>query len=331
MVKVSYLGAEGDFMHWEEISEEKRQELQALYYRKPEFSAVKREFKKVSGGNTAITRYYFKELMSKVKMRRAKWTIEEVFQSKEVLGIFVGRIHNQRFFTEDTDNSEITKIETAIRVGGAGIAYKPANFPVKTVDNILKRYNVNGNYYDYSCGWGARLLSSLRNGVNYFGTDPNYLLVDKLKKMYSDYKETAGFFCPKADIRAVGSEVLQEDWVGKIGVCFTSPPYFDLEDYKIGEQSIKKNSNYDSWLENYLRPTIENCHKYLVDDGYFIINIKNSKSYSMVEDSRIIAEESGFIFSHYEILEVADRPNTLNNDERDLSEKIQVFTKSKQG
>ena len=328
MVKISYNGAEGDFMHWEEITEEERKNLEEQYYQKPSFEAVKREFKRVSGGNTAITRYYFKDLMAKVKMRRAKWTIEEVFQSKDVLGIFVGRVHNQKFFTESEVNSEITKIETAIRVGGAGIAYKPANFPIKTVDSILKRYNVNGNYYDYSCGWGARLFSSLRNGVNYYGTDPNYLLVDRLKQLSSDYRESAGLFCPSVDIRTTGSEIFHSEWENKIGVCFSSPPYFDLEDYRIGEQSIKNNDTYDKWLEHYMKPTFENCYKYLVKDGYFIINIKNFDKHNMVDDARRLAEEVGFTFLHYETLNVMDRPNTLNNDERDLSEKIQVFKKN---
>ena len=314
-------------MHWEDITEEKRKELSDLYYRKPKYEDVVREFKKVSGGNNKITRYYFKDLMAKVKMARAKWTIEEVFQSREVLGIFVGRVHNQKFFTDDHTNSEMTKIETAIRVGGAGIAYKPANFPLKTIDGILARYNSNGNYYDYSCGWGARLLSSLRNGVNYYGTDPNYELTERLDQLAKDYQKECGFFCPNVDIRTSGSEVYHPEWEGKMGLAFSSPPYFNLEDYRIGEQSVKLNPEYADWLENYMRPTFENIYKYLTPDGHFIINIKNFKKYAMETDARTIAEEVGFKFSHYEVLDVADRPNTFKKDELDLSEKIQVFTK----
>ena len=112
-----------------------------------------------------------------------------------------------------------------------------------------------------------------------------------------------------------------------MGLAFSSPPYFNLEDYRIGEQSVKLNPEYADWLENYMRPTFENIYKYLTPDGHFIINIKNFKKYAMETDARTIAEEVGFKFSHYEVLDVADRPNTFKKDELDLSEKIQVFTK----
>ena len=58
---------------------------------------------------------------------------------------------------------------------------KPSNFPIKTVDYIINKYNINDKYYDFSCGWGVRLLSSFRNNISYYGTDPNNILVQRLK------------------------------------------------------------------------------------------------------------------------------------------------------
>ena len=53
----------------------------------------------------------------------------------------------------------------------------------------------------------------------------------------------------------------------KIGLIFTSPPYYALEDYKFGEQSIKSNSTYVDWLNNYMDKTIKNAKSYLIEDG----------------------------------------------------------------
>lgn len=74
-----------------------------------------------------------------------------------------------------------------MRLGGNPFCKFPLNYPINNIDYILSKYNVNNNWYDYSCGWGARLTGALKNKVNYFGTDPNYLLVDRLKQLASDW------------------------------------------------------------------------------------------------------------------------------------------------
>ena len=87
-----------------------------------------------------------------------------------------------------------------------------------------------------------------------------------------------------------------------MGLAFSSPPYYNLEDYKIGNQSYKIGVTYDVWKMNYLIPTIKNIYKYLINDGFFCINIKNFKHYNLVEDVRIIAENVGFSFITIELL-----------------------------
>src|SRR5574344_1757790 len=84
------------------------------------------------------------------------------------------------------------------------------------------------------------------------------------------------------------------DWENKMGLAFSSPPYFYLEDYKIGNQSYKKGMRYCDWKENYLKPTFENIFYYLIQDGYFILNINNFKNYDLVNDSIEIAKSLGF-------------------------------------
>lgn len=52
---------------------------------------------------------------------------------------------------------------------------------MKSIDELLENYNVNNKYYDFSCGWGVRLLSSLKHNVEYYGTDPNTVLCERLQ------------------------------------------------------------------------------------------------------------------------------------------------------
>lgn len=262
--------------------------------------------------------------MAKTKIYYNKWTIEDIFEYKPLLEHFYGKINANKNVYPDSMN-EIDKIETCFRLGGKGIATKPANFPISTLDIILTKYNKNNNYYDFSCGWGARLTGSLKHKINYYGTDPNYLLTERLNQLARDYKEIT-LQKTIVDIRTQGSEVFVPEWENKIGVAFSSPPYFYLEDYKIGNQSYKEGTTYQQWKDNYLEPTFINIYKYLIDDGYFILNINNFEKYKLVEDSIEIAEKNGFLYIGDHTLNNIKRVNELG-EFNDNSERIMVFVK----
>lgn len=295
LYSISYLGKVYNTNIHKDLTDEEYESVKKEYYTKPDFKDVQSQFIKIDNGgvkSNLVTNYYVKDLMAKVRVYFNNWTIEEALNYKPLIEFFAGKSSDNKKVYPDT-MSLGSKVETAFRLCGFKTASKPSNFPIKTVDEILSQYNVNGNYYDYSCGWGSRLLSSLKNNVNYYGTDPNYILCDRLNSMAADYKDT----CKKevqVDIRSHGSEIFIPEWENTIGVAFSSPPYYNLEDYQIGEQSYKAGVTYESWLNNYMKPTIENIKKYLIKDGFFIINIKNFDKYKLVEDVVTIAEEAGF-------------------------------------
>lgn len=337
MKKITYKGKTLNSAMWEKpISEELFNKLKTQYYAKPDFKEVEKEFQNIELGKVKvanITKYYFRDLMSKVQQYRAKWTIEDAWEYKELLEHFYWKTkHGYEIF--NNNQSDIKNIETAFRLGGggaSGIVCKPANFPLKVANEILDTYNVNNNFYDYSCGWGIRLLSSLKHRINYFGTDPNYLLTERLEQLITDYKRTIGIEC-NTDIRTQGSEVFIPEWENKIGLAFSSPPYYNLEDYKIGNQSYKQGVTYEQWLNNYLEPTFQNIYKYLVENGHFLLNVKSYDKYSLLEDSLKLAKKNGFVLTDQlplkNIQRVVDKKKNNNNTNiYDNSEKILVFKK----
>lgn len=240
--RIEYNGKELITKHWVEITDEEFEQIRKDYYQKPPFEEVQKEFKNLYNGgvkHSEITNYYVKDLMAKTQIYYNKWSIEDVFNCKDLVASFLARTrYNEKFFPENAPT--IKKIETALRVGGKGVASKPSNFPLKTVDMILEKYNVNNYWYDFSCGWGDRLMGALKNKCNYLGTDPNYMLCDRLKKLAVDYKETNELNRGIIQIRCQGSEEFVPEWENKVGLAFSSPPYFYLEDYKIGNQSFKE-------------------------------------------------------------------------------------------
>jgi DNA modification methylase len=71
-----------------------------------------------------------------------------------------------------------------------------------------------------------------------------------------------------------GSEEIGKHISKEVDLVFTSPPYFNREAYSNDNtQSYKKFSNYDSWRDGFLRPTLETCVKWLKKDRYLLWNI----------------------------------------------------------
>lgn len=161
---INYKGKTLSTKHIYNISEKEFEEIRKAYYTKPNFEEVKKEFINLENGgvkNSAITNYYVKDLMAKTRIYYNKWSIEEVLECKELVEFFISKTLENKKIYPDTD-STIKKIETCFRLGGKGVCSKPANFPIKTVDEILKEYNVNNNYYDFSCGWGGEYVVLLK-------------------------------------------------------------------------------------------------------------------------------------------------------------------------
>jgi hypothetical protein len=326
---ISYKGETLETNHWCELSDETFKKLRDDYYAKPTIEEVQKEMRTIARGgqkNSHITNYYVKDLMAKTKLYHSKWSIEDVFECKDLLSYFVERCsHNEKVFPKT--NPLIKNIETCLRLGGKGVALKPSNFPIKTVDYILSKYNKNNCWYDFSCGWGARLTGSLKNNVNYFGTDPNYILTLRLGDLAKMWRVAVGHK-PYTEIRTQGSELFIPEWEGKMGLAFSSPPYFCLEDYKIGKQSWNVNVSYDMWLSGYMTDTIKNIYRYLISDGVFAINVNNFASYNLVGDIKKIALDNGFEYVTTEVLDNIKRTNS-NSGFNDNSEGIMIFKKKK--
>lgn len=312
------------------LSDEELTFLRNEYYKKPLLEDVKKEFICISKGgskNTNITNYYVRDLMDKTLNSKTKWSIEDVMNNDELLSLFWYRTTLNKKVFLDTDSVR-RKIDTIFRIGAMGLVSRPSNFPIKQVDNILKKYNINNNYYDFSCGWGSRLIGSLKNKINYYGTDPNYLLTERLCSLATDYKNTLNQDTI-VDIRTQGSQTFIPEWKNTIGVAFSSPPYFDLEDYKIGNQSYKEGTTYESWLCDYLEPTINNIYNYLIDTGVFLINIKDLEKYNLVDDTIKLATKIGFKYVKSIPLKLCKKSNIKEKSGfSGIDERIYIFIKN---
>ena len=322
--------------HFYNISDEDYNNLVEEYYAKPSLQDVDEQIRSISRGGMSkslLNKYYINDILSEASLYDAVWSPAEALRSKEVVG-YILRYVNVNKKVYDPKDSHLVYFNKSIQLIGAGVCKKVGMFPLQTVDAVLDKYNVNNNWYDFSCGWGDRLIGGLRNHVNYYGTDPNYLLIERLNEMGNRYLRVTNTTSTKFDIRATGSEEFHPEWQNKMGLCFSSPPYFNLEDYKTGNQSWKPGVEYQDWLNGYMRKTMENCMAYLVNGGYFILNIKNFSEYDLVGDTKKLALEVGFAEDNKDKVVGRSKRTKINKKEEDRVktvdnvEGIMVFCKN---
>ncbi|MBQ3415321.1 MAG: hypothetical protein IJH39_08275 [Clostridia bacterium] len=338
---ITYLGRTFKTSITKPLTDEEYKEIVDYINQRPSKESAKDELVKVKNGGlkiSNITGYYFLSLMYDARNGQDAWSINEALQNKQIMEYFNGKCAvNTKVF--DPTSPLGGRILTAFRLCGIRCCRKVPQFPLRTINELLERYTVPGeNYLDFSCGWGVRALSALVHNVNYFGTDPNEALVHKIYEMVEDYKDATGTYTGKVDIRGIGSEKFVPEWEGKMDFIFSSPPYFALEIYKSENQSYKEGMTYEDWMNGWMKPTIENIHKYLKDDGIFAINIKDifyEKSwYTLENDTVDMIESLGFKLEHVHTLKNIKRSfgsvhwekHTVGMNEK-ADEKIFVFKK----
>ena len=214
---------------------------------------------------------------------------------------------------------------SAIQGFRLGLGQPAVNFPPLTARYLYEKYTDHIeqdeplNIYDPSSGWGGRILgamSSLKR-IHYIGTDPNTdNFIDELG--ITRYEYVADFFNNKAletnsfweeeqntfHIFQEGSEHIGkhpdfQQYKGKLDMVFTSPPYFDREQYSTDEeQSYKAYPQYDDWRDNFLKPTLTNAYESLRNDRYLLWNIADikigtDKYHPLERDSIDIVESLG--------------------------------------
>ncbi len=189
-----------------------------------------------------------------------------------------------------------------------------------------------GRVYDYSCGYGGRLLGigSSNFKYDYIGVEPNTETVKYLNYLNDIIDEATGV--KGTIVQSVSEEYQPED----IDLAFSSPPYFNLEKYSDEEtQCMVQFKTEDEWFDGYVVPTIEHIHRGLNREGIFATNIADYKSYDRKEPYEVTqrwietAERIGFKHIQTIKMMLTTRPG-VGNDRKEGREKwegVYVFSK----
>jgi len=173
---------------------------------------------------------------------------------------------------------------------------KVSNFRPTIAKYIYDNYSGDGGVLDFSSGFGGRLLGATTSDKvkKYTGVDPSketFYRLCELAEEISEYGTDTPYIAMHNN--AIEDCVFSD---GEFDLAFSSPPYFNTEEYAYEEtQSFVRYTEAELWRDNFLVPLIDNCHKWLKEDGYFIINIADVRTYKTLEDDTVrLAKERGF-------------------------------------
>jgi len=145
-----------------------------------------------------------------------------------------------------------------------------------------------GKVWDPCSGYGGRLLGAFAAGVRYVATDVEPETVEGNRRL----AERLGF--TDAEIHECPAERFDP---GTVDLVFTSPPYFDREQYsdRDGQSWVSHGSDFDAWVEGFLRPVIATAYQ---KSPLLVLNVadirKNRKSVPLVDRTIQTAVAEGY-------------------------------------
>lgn len=192
------------------------------------------------------------------------------------------------------------RIKTGDNMSDAGLrkslswtsgTHRVSNFRPTIAKFIYDNYSGEGEVLDFSSGFGGRLLGAIssKKVKSYTGTDPSKKTFDGLNNMVKNLEHNC--------IINIYNEPFEDLNLNyKYDLSFSSPPYFNTEEYsEENTQSFIRYPNKDDWKEHFLQVLIEKNYNLLKNNGYFIINIANVKTYpSLEQDTLDICKKVGF-------------------------------------
>ena len=120
---------------------------------------------------------------------------------------------------------------------------------------------------DMTAGWGGRLVGACALNI------PRYIGIDNNLALNEPYDRLCAFLKPhtKTEIDMRFCDALSVDYSTlEYDMVFTSPPYYDLEQYG-SEKTIPKTK--DEWDRDFYRPLIQSTFRHLQKGGHYCLNI----------------------------------------------------------
>jgi len=194
---------------------------------------------------------------------------------------------------------------------------------------LAQYYNAT-RILDPCVGWGGRMLGTLASSDQciYVGYEPD---INTFQGLMHILKDNAIPLSVRSRATLFNLPV-QTDFVQqlqKFDMILTSPPYFNLELYTSGEQSVQMYTTWEEWVDQWLKRVILGCLHCLTENGtscWSVKNFKSDKYYPLADVTKKIHEEAGWTLVNIITVTGSARPmNTKCSEEETLCFKKVIF------
>ena len=187
------------------------------------------------------------------------------------------------FFNDVVNMEGYKKVWSAFMMG----CNKPSIFNPHTYYSILKECFEGEILFAPVMGWNSYQIGFYNSNFKHFiSTDVIPSTVSNCDILHEEYlnsfsslfdepKTIDTYLCPSEKL---GNEFINK-YENKIDAILFSPPYFDLEVYQEGEQSISSFPTYNEWLKGYWEETIKLCKNVMSPNarlGFVISNYRGN-------------------------------------------------------
>jgi hypothetical protein len=217
-----------------------------------------------------ICRHFVWDKYFSAKGRPGSRSVREVYDSPKLLDVVKNRMGWCLTREDGEERPYVFAITDKMILQGirsSGLGHNVSMFKPMVAKYLLSR--ARKRVIDYSAGWGARCLAAMSLGLEYYGIDPN--TAPELNRMMARFGGR-GFVVDGCSADRESYRSMPET-----DCAMSCPPYFDLETYSSDRrQSIVRHPEYEGWLKEYWRATVDNCFERLCDGGVFIAVVRES-------------------------------------------------------
>jgi predicted transcriptional regulator len=231
----------------------------------------------------------------------------EIFKNDDVLL----KVIRNRLGLDWKNKPEFFNMNYKIIIKGFEVLFPKKRFSkykATTAKWVIETFCEGKNVFDYSAGWGDRMLGAIASGRNYIGVDTNEKLVEELNQSAQWLKKNR-----KNEIQIIHGNSANYDKT--IEFAYSCPPYGNQEEY---EGSIYLNDK--DWLERFMIPVINMCAKNLVNNGKFVCHLP-------VRLSGIVINELNKKFNQVQIVKIFNTHDAYHGGKERQNELILVYQK----
>ena len=188
--------------------------------------------------------------------------------------------------------SEIRRM--LVLTGGLGNVTK---YRAATAKAVVQYFGAT-RVLDPCIGWGGRMLGALAAGATYVGCEPDPKTAAGLRGILGDPAIPTSI----PQLAHVLEAPVETSWdilrgSGPYDMVLTSPPYFNLERYTAGDQSVTRHTTWSTWLRDWLQPVVLGCLSMLEEGGTSCWSVKNFRTeawYPLADEVTRIHKEAGW-------------------------------------